>query len=232
MAAPVDLSAELAAIRHELFRLNAVREIQNLMGAYTVNHLPKNMHDHIELFAMYMPDVSAEVGDREVYVGPDALRTLFGKQFAMGLKGNLLIHYLATPMIEVAGDGKTAKGVWRSPGIEAVRPPDGGKPVPIWSFGAYANDFIHVDGCWKIWHFHWFRVVKSNFHEGWVDDLSMAFGGKMANSPALQATTYHNPYTPDSTQESVPPCPKPYDTWTGEPWAVREQLLGKRTPPA
>ena len=28
-----------------------------------------------------------------VYVGPDALRTLFGKQFAMELKGNLLIHY-------------------------------------------------------------------------------------------------------------------------------------------
>lgn len=225
---PTNVTAELAALKHEIFRINAAREVQNLMGTYTVNHLPKNMHDHVELFAMEMSDVSVEVGDRGVYVGPDALRTLFGKQFQMELKGNLLIHYLASPMIEVAADGKTAKGVWRSPGIEAVRPTDGGKPVPLLSFGAYACDFIHVDGRWKIWHFHWFRVVKCSFHDGWVDDLSMTFGGKMANSPDLQPTSYHNPYTPDSIQESVPPCPKPYETWVDDGWAVREQILGKR----
>jgi hypothetical protein len=228
MSAAAELSPELAALKHEIFRLNAVREIQNLMGAYTVNHLPKNMHDHVELFAMHMPDVSVEVGDRGVYVGPDALRTLFGKQFVMELKGNLLIHYLATPMIEVAGDGKTAKGVWRSPGIEAVRPADGGKPVPLWSFGAYACDFIYHESRWKIWHLHWFRVVKCTFADGWVDDLSMAYGGKLAGSPDLRPMTYHNPYTPETIQESVPPCPTPYETWEDDGWAVREQILGKR----
>ena len=77
------LTEELAALRHEVFRLNAAREIANLMGSYTVNHLPKNMHDHVELFAMDMDDVSVEIGDRGVYVGPAALRVLFGKQFAM-----------------------------------------------------------------------------------------------------------------------------------------------------
>ena len=70
----------------------------------------------------------------------------------MELKGNMLIHYLASPMIEVAGDGKTAKGVWRSPGIEAVRPPGGAKPVALWSFGAYACDFIYRAGRWQICH--------------------------------------------------------------------------------
>jgi len=228
MANPTDLADRLAALEHEVFRLHAAREIQNLMGTYTVNHLPKNMHDHVELFAMERPDVSVEVGDRGVYVGPEAVRTLFGKQFAMALEGNLLIHYLATPMIEVAGDGKTAKGVWRSPGIEAVRPPGGGKPVPLWSFGSYACDFIHLDGRWKIWHLHWFRVIKCSFADGWVDDLSMAFSGQLAGSPLLKPTTYHNPYTPDSVQESVPPCPKPYDTWVDDGWAVKEQILGKR----
>ena len=47
------------------------------------------------------------------------------------LEGVLLVHYLATPMIEVAEDGKTARGVWRSPGIEAVLPPGGGKLVRV-----------------------------------------------------------------------------------------------------
>jgi hypothetical protein len=223
-----DMQDELEQLRFELFRLKSLQDIQNLMGMYTVNHVPKNMHDHLELFAMNMPDVSVEVGDRGVYVGPDALRTLFGKQFSMELKGNMLIHYLATPMIEVAGDGKTAKGVWRSPGIEAVVPAEGSKPVPLWSFGAYACDFIFTESQWKIWHLHWFRTVKCSFKDGWVDDLSMAFSGPMKNSPELKPTTYHNPYTPDSVQESVPPCPKPYYTWEDDGWVVKEQILGKQ----
>jgi hypothetical protein len=224
-----DPASRPEAIQLELHRLRAVTEIQNLMGTYTVNHLPKNMHDHIELFAMEFDDVSVEVGDRGVYVGPEALRTLFGVQFQMDLKGNLLIHYLATPMIEVAGDGKTAKGVWRSPGIEAVVSRDTGHPEALWSFGAYACDFIHVGGRWKIWHLHWFRTVKSSFAKGWVEDLSMAFGAAPP-APTLKPTTYHNPYTPQSIQASVPPCPKPYATWTEDDvgWDVREQILGRR----
>lgn len=223
-----DTHDDIAGLKHEIFRLKSINDIQNLMGTYTVNHIPKNMHDHIELFAMEMDDVSVEVGDRGVYVGPDALRTLFGKQFQMELKGNMLIHYLATPMIEVSGDGKTAKGVWRSPGVEAVVFPDADKPTPLWSFGSYAVDFIYLNGRWKIWHLHWIRTIKCSFRDGWVDDLSMAFGGQMANSPHLQPTTYHNPYTPDAVQDSVPPCPKPYDTYDGKGWDVEEQILGPR----
>jgi hypothetical protein len=45
------------------------------------------------------------------YVGPDAVRALFGKQFKMDLKGNMLVHYLATPMIEVAGLSQTLSDV-------------------------------------------------------------------------------------------------------------------------
>ena len=222
-----DTLADIAALQHELFRLKSVNEIQNLMGTYTVNHVPKNMADHVELFALEMPDVSVEVGDRGVYRGPEAVKALFGQTFTMDLKGNLLIHYLATPMIEVAGDGKTAKGVWRSPGIEAVVPKGGGKPVPLWSFGSYACDFIHAGGRWKIWHLHWFRTVKSSFKDGWVDDLSMAFGGKLPGAAKVGTTTHHNPYTPDSVQDSVPPCPKPYQTWEDDGWATREQKLGE-----
>ena len=227
----MDMETELAALKHEMFRLRAVTEIQNLMGAYTVNHVPKNMHDHVELFAMEMDDVSVAVGDRGVFVGPEAVRGLFGQSFRMDLKGNMLIHYLATPMIEVAGDGKTAKGVWRSPGIEAVVFPGDDSPTPLWSFGAYAVDFIHVGGRWKIWHLHWIRTIKCRVAEGWVDDLSMAFGGPLPDAPDVRPPTYHNPYTPDAVQESVPPCPRPYYTHQGRGWEIVEQVLGDRARP-
>lgn len=224
-----ELRAELAALRHDMARLRAVTEIANLMGTYTVNHIPKNMHDHVELFAMERADVSVEVGDRGLYVGPEAVRTLFGRQFKMSLEGNLLIHYLATPMIEVAGDGQTAKGVWRSPGVEAVVFPGDDKPTPLWSFGSYAVDFIRIGDRWKIWHLHWLRTIKCRFDAGWVDDLSMAFGGPLPDSPHLQATTHHNPYTPQSVQRAIPPCPLPYQTWDGLGWDVQEQILGPRS---
>lgn len=221
----MDIEQRLADLEHELFRARAVQDIQNLMGRYTVNHGPATIHQAVHFFALELPDVSVEVGDRGVYVGEAGIRELFGTRFPMEPNGNLLIHYLATPMIEVAADGRSARGVWRSPGVEAVRPADGGKPVPLWSFGAYAVDFVYLDGQWKIRHLHWFRTIKSSHAEGWVDDLSMAFGGKLADSPNLQPGTYHNPYTPDAVQEPVPPCPQPYKTYDGPDWAVRPQQV-------
>lgn len=221
----MDLEKRVLELERELFRARAAQEIQNLMGAYTVNHSPTTTHQALNFFALELPDVSAEIGDRGVYVGEAGLRELFAGRFSMEATGNLLIHYIATPMVEVAGDGKTARGVWRSPGVEAVRPPDGGKPVPLWSFGAYAADFVYRDGRWKIWHLHWFRNIKCTFADGWVDDLSMTHSGPLVDSPNVRPSTYHNPYTPEAKQELVPPCPPPYETYSGPDWAVTPQTV-------
>ena len=219
------IAKRLEALEQEVRGLRAVQEIQNLMGRYCVNHVQKNMAASVQFYALSQPDVSVEIADRGVFVGEAALRSLFQQQFQTPdhLQGYLLHHYLATPMIEIAGDLKTAKGVWYSPGIEAVTGPDRAEPQALWSFGAYAVDFIYENGNWKIWHMHWFRCVKADFHKGWVDDLSMTVTGRLPNSPELQPTTYHNPYTPASVQESIPPCPAPYHAWDSADWAVKER---------
>lgn len=112
------------------------------LDRHTVNHLMKNMGRTLSFFALDEPNVSVEVGDRGVYVGRKALETLFQAQFgAAELQGNMLFPFLTTPMIEVSGDGKHAKGTWRSPGVQSVMPKDGkGEPDPIWLFGAYAGE--------------------------------------------------------------------------------------------
>lgn len=99
------------------------------------------MHKTLSFFALDEPKVSVEVGDRGVYVGKAALETLFKQQFgSAALKGNLLFPFLTTPMIEIAKDGQSAKGVWRSPSVQSVMPKDGkGEATPIWLFGAYAG---------------------------------------------------------------------------------------------
>jgi hypothetical protein len=220
------LLARIERLERQLARQEAIDAVQKLMGAYSVNFSPKYMHRALEFYALERPDVSVEIGDRGVYVGEAALRKLFSAQFAMTPVGNLLIHYLATPMIEVAADGASVRGVWRSPGIEAVVPQGGGKPVPLWSFGSYAVDFIRGAAGWKILHLHWFRTIKCSYQKAWVDDLSMTHTGRLPGSSDVQPTTYHNPYTPESVQEPVPPSPAPYATMGDAAWMTEELRIG------
>ncbi|EME82083.1 uncharacterized protein MYCFIDRAFT_175638 [Pseudocercospora fijiensis CIRAD86] len=211
----------------------AVAAVSRLAAALPINHVAKNMHNTLSFFALDEPDVSVEVGDRGVYRGKVAITTLFQDQFGSAtLKGNLLFPFLTTGMIEVAGDGKTAKGTWRSPSVQAVMSDAG--PEPIWLFGAYAIDFIKKGDDWKIWHFHWYRTIKCNHHKGWVEDQSTSvtfYEFKRENqtytplpsSPDIEPTTYHNPYTPESIQDSIPGCPPPYEHYDGPSWQNTDQ---------
>ncbi|KAM0753423.1 hypothetical protein T439DRAFT_353227 [Meredithblackwellia eburnea MCA 4105] len=176
-----DVEARLTALEKEVQRLKDVNEIEKLMGRHTVNHMAKNMHRTLSFFALDEPDVSVEVGDRGLYRGRKALETLFQDQFgAVALKGNMLFPFLTTQMIEIAGDGQSAKGAWRSPCAQSVMPKDGkGEAEPIWLFGAYAVDFVKKNGEWKILHFHWYRAVKASHYQGWIKDQTWAFGGPL-----------------------------------------------------
>jgi hypothetical protein len=66
------------------------------------------------------------------------------------------MHTNLLPVIEIAGDGKTAKGLWYSIGLN-VRPAiaaDGKATISThWAPEKYAVDFIKENGKWKIWHF-------------------------------------------------------------------------------
>ena len=68
------------------------------------------------------------------------------------MKGAVFFHHLDTPIIEVAADGKTARGAWWSPGHETFprgdREPGQGA---IWAWSKYGADFIKEDDGWKIW---------------------------------------------------------------------------------
>jgi hypothetical protein len=68
--------------------------------------------------------------------------------------GEFAMHTSTTPIIEVAGDGKTAKGVWYSPGM-GLMPHINGDAVQvgaIFFWEKYAGDFVMENGQWKIWH--------------------------------------------------------------------------------
>ncbi|KAK4948181.1 hypothetical protein LTR10_013236 [Elasticomyces elasticus] len=176
------------------------------------------MHRSINYFALDESDVSFEVGDRGVCTGAKALQTLYANQYGSApLEGNLLVQYVTTGSIQIAGDGKTAKGMWRCLHVEAIAQGQGkGEPVPMWACGVYAVDFIKKGTQWKIWHLHWFRNVK-------VWDKTWAFAGALLNLHDLGTTIYHNPYTVEGVQDSIPPCPLPYEHYDGQEWMITDQ---------
>ena len=110
----------------------------------------------------------------------------------------LHVRGLTTPVIEVAGDGETARAVWLCPGLEGM--------TPAWT--KYGCDFKKQDGEWKIWHLHAYGLAsgleaKESFTPG-----TKAENG--ADKPPTTSWEYSNSakYIP-----LEPEPPKPYATW-------------------
>ena len=130
-------------------RLNDIHEIQNLMGRYEFLTTANMFTETVELFAKTVPQ-KIEIGPLGVWDGMDAAYRCFHgfhnwtSKVGVPIEGQMMQHTLATPVIEVAKDGKTAKGVWMSPGHEARVL--GGKLTAMWVWGTYGEDFIKEDG--------------------------------------------------------------------------------------
>ena len=73
--------------------------------------------------------------------------------------GQLLLHVTTTAIIEIAEDGKTAKGYWYSPGMIAESGQSGNT---IWE--AYGVDFVKEGDEWKMWHLHMFTDFMGSFY--------------------------------------------------------------------
>ena len=78
--------------------------------------------------------------DPTVPFGPEGLRA-----------GSMDRVNLMSPLIEVARDGKTAKGMWYCPGVSTAVEADA-KMHLQWHYSRFAADFVLEGDCWKLWH--------------------------------------------------------------------------------
>lgn len=202
-----------------LAKLEAYQEIQNEMGR-TVAALNFRQAERIFSHFSSREDIRLEFADEGVFSGRKAVRQILEELFGAAAKpGEMLDMQLTTPMIEVAGDLQTAKAVWWCPGAGALLR-ENQDPQAIWAWGMVAVDFIYEDDGWKIWHLHYFRLIKCDYQKGWVEDTSMIHRDNVPVHPLASPTTYHNPYSPLSVREAIPPCPRAYETYTDDGWML------------
>lgn len=174
-------------------------------GKAAVQGYYKALEEQTRLWSRLMKDYFQK------YLGDKTEEECFGV-------GQLGYKPLDTCVLEVAGDGQTAKGLWCIRG-GYVRITGSGM-VSNTEYGYLAIDFIKEDGQWKIWHMQNLDDIDHPSGTSWADPApefeavpefaeAEAFQFPEPNVKTVLRETYHNlrPFTPS------PEPPVPYDTF-------------------
>lgn len=141
------------------------------------------------------------------------------------------VHTLVTDVIEVAADGKSARGCFITPGVIHSRlTADKGEDGKVhrspkychvlWE--RYGSDFVCEDGEWKYLHEHVCPdIVGDMDHTNWAADEfaritspnpGEAMPPTLGCPPVADPGPMHMPYSVLSTPQNSVPWPEPYET--------------------
>jgi hypothetical protein len=246
------LEERLTFLEEENARLPKARdvhEIQNVMSLHEYYHSACRHQEELDaIWAQKAADVAFEEALFQArFVGLDAIKTYYVDfmrdtlfRSALGLTRTLFpqlkddpeeelafglsyMHTLTTPVIEVAEDRKTAKGVWISPGF--ITMPTAEKLQAYWHWDRYGVDFIREDGKWKIWHFFVGREFTTPYEKSWVDSaldkeepyqMALALFMEWPGFTEPHAATLNpfDSYSPFKVATLKPRLPEPYKTFS------------------
>jgi hypothetical protein len=153
--------------------------------------------------------------------------------------GAFQFHTVSTPVIEIAADRKTAKGVFYTAGMIG-RAPKNGEKNGQWMWERYGMECVREDGVWKIWHLHVYTdfgvdIGKDLSHNtppsgggtppGGAQQKAEKFGQETqnnANAESIRATANaqsdgYPEFGTDSAAILMPRPPDPYTTYS-ETW--------------
>lgn len=223
------------SLEQKVQRVLDYMEIQNVIAKHVYYYGDQKQWEELDtIWAKKVPDV-AYAHNADAYVGMEIIKLYYGRdneamrreKLAMISRlfpdiknkpenegiGDLNVHPITTPFIEIAGDGKTAKGIWYSTSLCAEIQKDG-KLLPMSIWGKYGVDFIKEDGKWKIWHFRVYNDFMVPEGEGWEQNLNNFPGRtfKGAATPNKQLKPY-NFYSPKTVPQYEPKPSEPYETW-------------------
>lgn len=200
-------------------RLSGARECRHLVSRYAYYFSSMRTLELAGLWARRDDSVFITLWGE--YDGYEGIRRHFteemGDRSTPGMdefmKGKVFIREFNTEMLQVAGDGKTARGSWISMGHNAFIRPDG-IPQADWVWNKYAIEFINTDEGWKIWKMHIFPVFSTPFEQAWTVDSAyqgFRFPNLRPDKP-LAEPLWH--WTVDGAYPSdEPDLPRPYHTY-------------------
>jgi hypothetical protein len=137
--------------------------------------------------------------------------------------GSFTVKPMSCPVIEISGDGETAKGLWYCQGSYAETGEWG--PTANWTWGYCAADFVLEGGKWRIWHLLCVDDVDCRCGTSWGKSPEATalpvlrplpefapLGGFEMPKPNIPVTLRQY-YTPSRQLTPPPELPRPYETF-------------------
>jgi hypothetical protein len=179
--------ASVSDLLHRAQLLKDELDVENLQRIYGF-YLDRKMWD--ELAELFVEDGSIEMAQRGVYVGKTRVREFLNLLGDEGLAhGELNDHVQLQTIVDVAADGATAKARSREWNMIGVNQVSG-----EWSAGLYENDYIKVDGEWKIQALHYYPTFITDYDLGWTVDAQPAPGVSATLPPDLPPSVVYEIY--------------------------------------
>ncbi len=200
-------------------RLRADVDMTNKASEFVYRIKDSDFERALDCFALKTPGVSIEISRYGVYEGAEKLREYVVDYLGglVGVEGTFQYINLLSPVIEVADDLQTGKGMWLTLNMEARKRPDLTEgytdPVSLWTMGPWCMDFVKEDGVWKIWHLHIYEDVETVFEESWTEISDHRIPDDPAAPKPSRPSTYHNPFTTEREPVLFAEPPVPYATY-------------------
>lgn len=213
----VEMESRIRALENHVRTLQTlldIEEIKKLQRAYGyyLEHWMAN--EIIDLFAD-SPEVVLDFPWNEgIYRGKEGVSRYYKNRFKPGAE---FLHQLMQlcPVIDVAPDGKTARGRWY--GYGAVSTPRGQGVSQNIMNGIYENEYVKEDGKWKFKRLKWALNYMYRPAQGWVAAERLA-----AADPGFKFTI---------PEPDVPPTPfnTKYPSGYIFPFHYRHPVTGRET---
>ncbi len=125
---------------------------------------------------------------------------------------------LVAPVIEIAADGATAKGIWTIHGMNTKLTASG--QIGCWERAYVAVDFVWEDGTWKVWHLLYVQDLDAPAGYDWVspapefpaDPAYAELAEFRFPEPNVKMTVYET-YSAGRPFYAPPAYPEPYETF-------------------
>ena len=227
----------------ELERLRDVNSIRNLINKEAYLFEAHLHEERLALMAQKTPGVTVEQGLRGVFEGlAGARRTMVDiekgmeRSHATGMKkvfpdmefssetaGLLETQLTGTAVIEVAGDGRTARATWISLMACGKTHENDPRPQAYWVWWKSAADLVKEDGEWKFWHVLKNPLFLAAYTKDWVEaslglppvpapGTCRGIPGHEAN-PDRPNTKLYDSYRITREPRLHPELPEPYATF-------------------
>jgi hypothetical protein len=184
---PKELRAAFQRMRNKIERLedkSAIENLQRIYGFYVDKQLWKEAAD------LFANDGTLEIGGQGVFVGKLRVLSYLTRLSPEGLtRGNLFNHIQLQPIIDVAPDGKTAKGRWR-----LLTELGEDKKSATWGGGTYENEYLKEGTIWKIKTLHAFTRFCTSYADGWGKSALPNTGPENSFPPDRPPTISYEPY--------------------------------------